>query len=105
TLLAGGTQLQDKEYEDGYFYSPTILSDINEKMKVVHEETFGPVIPLIPFTSEVEVIQKANHAKYGLVAYFYTNDLSQMHRVSEALEYGIVGVNDHAPFTVQAPFG
>ncbi|MBB6446798.1 acyl-CoA reductase-like NAD-dependent aldehyde dehydrogenase [Bacillus benzoevorans] len=60
---------------------------------------------MIRFTSEEEAIEKANHPEFGLVAYFFTNDLSHTYRVSEKLKYGMVGVNDPAPFAVQAPFG
>lgn len=105
SVLHGGERLTGEEYDNGHFYAPTILTDIKEDMKVVNEETFGPVIPLIRFTTEEEVIEKANNTNYGLASYFYTNDLGRMYRVSERLEYGMVGVNDPAPFLVQAPFG
>lgn len=104
-LLCGGVKLQDGDYANGSFYAPTVLSETNEEMIVLKEETFGPVIPLIRFTSEEEVIEKANNTQYGLVAYFYTKDLACAYRVSEKLEYGMVGVNDSSPFAVQAPFG
>ncbi|AXF55201.1 NAD-dependent succinate-semialdehyde dehydrogenase [Salicibibacter kimchii] len=104
-LVYGGSRLEDGEHANGYFYSPTVLTDTEEGMKILTEETFGPVIPLIRFSSEDEVIQKANETNYGLASYFYTKDLGRMHRVSEKLEFGIVGVNDPAPFVVQAPFG
>lgn len=105
SILCGGKALTKNEYKNGYFYSPTVLVDVNEKMKITYEETFGPVAPLIRFSTEDEVIEKANNTQYGLASYFYTNDLSRAHRVSEKLEYGMVGVNDPAPFAVQAPFG
>lgn len=105
SLICGGTRLSDGEYENGYFYSPTVLSDVTEEMVITKEETFGPVIPLIKFSSEEEVIKKANDIEYGLASYFYTEDLSRMYRISEGLEYGMVGVNDAAPFSVQVPFG
>lgn len=105
TLLTGGRRLEDRQYKNGYFYAPTVLTNVTEEMEVTVEETFGPVIPLIKFASESEVIEEANNTKYGLASYFYTNDLNRMYRVSEELEYGIVGVNDAAPFTAQAPFG
>lgn len=105
SILFGGEVLNEGKYANGYFYSPTVLTEVKEEMKITYEETFGPVAPLIRFTTEDEVIEKANNIEYGLVAYFYTNDLSRTHRVSEKLEYGMVGVNDHAPFSVQAPFG
>lgn len=104
-VLYGGEILNTGQYENGHFYSPTVLTEVNEDMKITYEETFGPIAPLIRFTSEDEVIEKANNTEYGLASYFYTNDLSRTHRVSEKLEYGMVGVNDPAPFSVQVPFG
>lgn len=104
-VLHGGEVLNEGEFANGYFYAPTVLADVTEEMAITHEETFGPVAPLIPFTSEDEVIAKANDIECGLASYFYTNDLSRAYRVSEKLEYGMVGVNDPAPFAVQNPFG
>ncbi len=74
-------------------------------MRILQEETFGPVAPLIPFRTEEEVLGLANEMPYGLAAFFYTQDLSRAVRVAERLEYGIVGVNDPLPGAVQAPFG
>lgn len=105
TILCGGKPLEGREYENGYYYPPTVLTEVTDDMKITFEETFGPVAPLIRFTSEEEVIEKANNIEYGLASYIYTNDLSRMYRVTERLEYGMVGVNDPAPFSVQAPFG
>jgi len=105
SILCGGRALTENIYENGYYYSPTVLVDVNEEMKITYEETFGPVAPLIRFSSEDEVVEKANNIEYGLASYFYTNDLSRTYRVSEKLEYGMVGVNDPAPFAVQASFG
>jgi succinate-semialdehyde dehydrogenase/glutarate-semialdehyde dehydrogenase len=104
-VLHGGHRLSDGEYSKGSYYAPTVLSNVTEGMKIVHEETFGPVAPLIRFSTEKEVIEKANNIEYGLAAYFYTKDISRVYRVMEDLEYGIVGVNDAAPFVVQGPFG
>ena len=104
-VLYGGQRLVEGEFANGSFYAPTILSNVVEGMKIVHEETFGPVAPLITFSNEQEVIEKANNTEYGLASYFYTNDLSRVYRVSEQLEYGIVGVNDSSTSVVQAPFG
>lgn len=105
SIICGGERITDSECGKGIFYAPTVLGNVHEEMIVVHEETFGPVIPLMKFSTEEEVIEKANHISYGLASYFYTNDLGRMYRVSERLEYGMVGVNDEAPFVVQAPFG
>ncbi|WP_423798667.1 NAD-dependent succinate-semialdehyde dehydrogenase [Neobacillus sp. SAB-20_R2A] len=104
-VLCGGVRLTTEEYANGYFYAPTVLADVTEEMVITREETFGPVAPLIRFQTEAEVIEKANNTNYGLASYFYTNDLSRMYRVSEKLQYGMVGVNDPAPFSMQAPFG
>lgn len=103
-LLAGGKR-PDKSILKGSFYEPTVLKNVDESMLIAHEETFGPVAPIFTFETEEEVIEKANNTPYGLAAYFYTNDLSRMYRVSEQLEYGIVGVNDTLPITVAVPFG
>lgn len=89
----------------GNFYEPTVLVDTHAEMLVEHEETFGPVLPIHAFASEEEALNKANDSRYGLAAYVYTRDLARAIRVSEKLEYGIVGVNDGVPSTVQAPFG
>lgn len=98
-VLTGGKQ------REGLYFDPTVLADVNSTMKIAYEETFGPVAPIILFDTEEEVIQLANDTPYGLAAYLYTNNLSRALRISEILEYGIVGVNDGAPSTPQAPFG
>ncbi|WP_249871634.1 NAD-dependent succinate-semialdehyde dehydrogenase [Oceanobacillus saliphilus] len=105
TVLVGGKRLTEQSYGDGFYYSPTVLGDVKEDMVITHEETFGPVAPIIKFSTEEEVIEKANNTPYGLASYFYTNDLSRSYRVSESLEYGMVGINDPAPFATQIPFG
>ncbi|MFD4932173.1 NAD-dependent succinate-semialdehyde dehydrogenase [Peribacillus butanolivorans] len=104
-ILNGGKRLSDGSYSNGNFYDPTVLSNVTDNMLITREETFGPVIPLLKFSSEEEVIERANAIEYGLASYFYTKDLSRKYRVSEQLEYGMVGVNDAIPFAVQAPFG
>ena len=89
----------------GYFYEPTILTGVTSDMDVTEEETFGPVAPLFKFETEAEVIRAANDTIFGLASYFYSNDLSRVNRVQEALEYGIVGVNTGLISTEVAPFG
>jgi succinate-semialdehyde dehydrogenase/glutarate-semialdehyde dehydrogenase len=90
---------------EGTFFEPTVLAGVTPDMRLMQEETFGPVAPVTTFTTEAEAIRMANDTPYGLAAYIWTKDLSRSHRVSEALEYGIVGVNDGAPSSAQAPFG
>lgn len=104
-VVYGGNRLTEGEYANGYFLEPTVITDITDEMKICHEETFGPVVPVITFTEEDEVIEKANNTIYGLAAYVYTQNNSRCIRVAEALEYGIVGINDGAPTQTQAPFG
>lgn len=87
------------------FFEPTVITDITSEMKILKEETFGPIAPLIRFKTEEEVIQLSNDTEFGLASYFYTNDLSRSWRVSEALEYGMVGVNTGLISTAEVPFG
>jgi succinate-semialdehyde dehydrogenase/glutarate-semialdehyde dehydrogenase len=89
----------------GNFFEPTVLTNVKPNMMVAREETFGPVAPLFRFKSEAEAIRMANDTEFGLAAYFYTRDLARSWRVSEALEYGIVGVNTGIISTEVAPFG
>ncbi|MEV0972401.1 NAD-dependent succinate-semialdehyde dehydrogenase [Microtetraspora glauca] len=104
-LLAGGRRLKEGGLGAGRFYAPTVLADIDESMRIYHEETFGPVAAIIPFDDEDEAVRKANDTEYGLASYVYTNDLGRAVRVSEALRFGIVGVNDINPTAAAAPFG
>jgi succinate-semialdehyde dehydrogenase / glutarate-semialdehyde dehydrogenase len=89
----------------GTFFQPTILTNVTPEMKVAREETFGPVAPLFRFETEAEAVRMANDTEFGLAAYFYTRDLARSWRVSEALEYGIVGLNTGIISTEVAPFG
>lgn len=89
----------------GLFFSPTVISDANMTMLLAKEETFGPVAPLFRFKTEKEVISMANDTEFGLASYFYTNDLHRAWRVSESLEYGMVGINSGIISTAVAPFG
>jgi succinate-semialdehyde dehydrogenase/glutarate-semialdehyde dehydrogenase len=91
--------------ENGYFYAPTILTNINDEMECMRDEIFGPLAPIATFKTEEEVIARANNSNYGLAAYVYTQNLSRSFRITEQLEYGIIGLNDALPSTVQAPFG
>jgi succinate-semialdehyde dehydrogenase/glutarate-semialdehyde dehydrogenase len=105
-IEAGGKGYHDIEAEDaGYFFEPTVLSHVTEDMLIMKEETFGPVMPIVTFKDEAEAIRAANNTNYGLAAYLFTESLSRGIRVSEKLEYGIVGLNDGLPSTAQAPFG
>ena len=104
-VLTGGKRLTGGEYDNGYYYAPTVLTNISPSMRLTCEEVFGPVLPLIPFDDENEAIAAANNTEYGLAGYVLVRDFSTAVRVTEALEYGIVGLNDAVPTVPQAPFG
>ncbi|KAJ6357395.1 hypothetical protein OIU78_005281 [Salix suchowensis] len=87
------------------FYEPTVISDVTEAMLLSREEVFGPVAPLLRFKTEEEAILMANNTKAGLAAYIFTNNVQRSWRVTEALEYGLVGVNEGLISTEVAPFG
>ncbi len=89
----------------GTFFEPTVIADVTPQMLVAREETFGPVAPVFRFKTEQEAIRMANDTEFGLASYFYTRDLARSWRVSEALEYGIVGINTGLISTEVAPFG
>ncbi len=100
-LVLGGS----KHSLGGTFFEPTILTDVTRDMAVTREETFGPVAPLFRFDTEDEVIAAANDTDFGLASYFYSRDMARSWRVSEALDYGMVGVNTGLISTAEAPFG
>ncbi|BBO70064.1 NAD-dependent succinate-semialdehyde dehydrogenase [Desulfosarcina alkanivorans] len=101
TLLTGGKP----HALGGTFFQPTVLGDVDADMDVAADETFGPVAPLIRFSSEADAIRMANDTPYGLAAYFYARDFGRIFRVSEALEFGMVGINAGLISTEVAPFG
>ena len=89
----------------GLFYEPTVISNVNDDMLCMKDETFGPVAPITTFKTEEEAVERANDSIYGLAAYVFTENITKGIRISEQLEYGIVGLNDGLPSTPQAPFG
>jgi succinate-semialdehyde dehydrogenase/glutarate-semialdehyde dehydrogenase len=105
TVLTGGRRLSGAGLDRGRFFAPTVLTDVTPGMDIYHEETFGPIAPVIPFDDEQDVIERANSTTYGLASYLYTNDIGRATRVSEALRFGIVGINDINPTAAAAPFG
>ncbi len=102
SLVAGGGR---PEIENGYFYNPTVLTDVTSDMRIGCDEVFGPVMAVSTFSTIDEALQLANDTPYGLAGYVMTKDLSTATRVYEGLEFGIVGVNDLVPATAEAPFG
>lgn len=100
-VLVGG----NRHELGGSFFEPTLIGDVTTEMLVANEETFGPLAPLFRFETEAEAIEMANATEYGLACYFYTQDLGRSWRVMEALEYGMVGINEGLISTEVAPFG
>ncbi len=101
TVTTGG----QRHAKGGNFFQPTILSEATSAMLVAREETFGPVAPLFRFDTEEDVVAMANDTPFGLAAYFYARDIGRVWRVAEALEFGMVGVNEGVISTELAPFG
>ncbi len=100
-VISGGKRHQ----LGGLFFEPTVLADVTEKMLIMREETFGPVVAITRFKTEAEVIAAANNSEFGLASYFYSRDIGRIWRVAEALEYGMVGVNSGVISNEVAPFG
>ncbi len=102
-VLTGGKR--SDRFPKGYFFEPTVLSGLTPDTKMLVEEPFAPVMPLLDFSNLDEVIRAANNTRYGLAAYVFTNDLSVAWKLAEGIEAGIIGVNDPVPATPQCPFG
>jgi succinate-semialdehyde dehydrogenase/glutarate-semialdehyde dehydrogenase len=101
-VLLGGNRLQGGS---GYFFEPTVLSDVPDDARLLSEEIFGPVAPIATFSTEAQALQAANRTEYGLVAYVYTRDLARAFRVCEGIETGMVGLNQGVVSNPAAPFG
>jgi succinate-semialdehyde dehydrogenase/glutarate-semialdehyde dehydrogenase len=101
TVLTGGGPVDGP----GYFYRPTVLTHLAAGSRVLSEEIFGPVAPIVSFETEAEAIDKANATEYGLIGYVFTRDLDRALRVAEALDTGMVGLNQGVASNAAAPFG
>jgi succinate-semialdehyde dehydrogenase / glutarate-semialdehyde dehydrogenase len=101
TVLTGGSRVEGR----GYFFEPTVITDVPMDARLMSEEIFGPVAPISTFRTEEEAVEKANSTEYGLASYVFTRDLGRVIRVSEALEYGMVGINQGIISNPAAPFG
>lgn len=104
-ILTGGERLSGGEYAKGYFFAPTVLAELPDDARVLNEEPFAPLAPVIRFRDTEAVIQAANRLPYGLAAYAFTESLKTAHRVSTALEAGMVGINQFGVALAEAPFG
>ena len=101
--ITGGSRSQ--RFDRGYFFEPTVMTNINREMAIMTEEPFSPVMPIMNFDTIDEAIQKANDTLFGLAAYVLTNDISVAFKMAEKLEFGTIGINDTVPATPQLPFG
>jgi succinate-semialdehyde dehydrogenase/glutarate-semialdehyde dehydrogenase len=104
-LNKGASLIGDNSDLGGSFQNPLIITNVNTSMDIYHEEVFGPVLTVIPFDEEAEVLALANDVPYGLAAYFYSQNLKQVYRISEGLEFGMIGVNEGVISNPVAPFG
>ena len=104
-LERGGELVTGGEAMGGLFYRPTVITGVPSDAAMASEETFGPVAAVARFRAEEEAVRMANDTPYGLAAYFYSRDMGRIWRVSEALEYGILGINTGFISTEVAPFG
>src|SRR5947209_13974521 len=102
-ILTGGKR--SDRFAKGYFFEPTVLAGLPPDTKMLVEEPFAPVMPLLDFSNLDEVIAAANNTRYGLAAYVFTNDLTIAWKMAEGIEAGIIGINDPVPATPQCPFG
>jgi succinate-semialdehyde dehydrogenase / glutarate-semialdehyde dehydrogenase len=102
-ILTGGKR--SDRFQKGYFFEPTVLTNVNNEVKMMTEEPFAPVMPILDFSKLDDVIRAANNTRYGLAAYVFTNDLTVAMRMAEGLEAGIIGINEPVPAVPQCPFG
>jgi len=104
-VLWGGRKLEGDEYSRGFFFMPTVLDRMDPTMRMMREETFGPVAPMMSFSTDEEALKLANDSRYGLAAYVFTGDMTRGLWLAERLEAGSVGVNTTSPIVFGAPFG
>jgi succinate-semialdehyde dehydrogenase/glutarate-semialdehyde dehydrogenase len=105
TVLTGGQRLRGEEYDKGWYFPPTIISDTNHSMKIMTEETFGSVVGIMPFETNEEAITLANDSEYGLAAYVFSEQVGTGLRMAESLEAGSVWINNISRSYHDVPFG
>jgi succinate-semialdehyde dehydrogenase / glutarate-semialdehyde dehydrogenase len=103
SVLCGGGR--NRRFERGYFFEPTVMTGVSRSMRIMQEEPFSPILPILEFKDVDDAIRQANDTPWGLAAYALTNDISTAVRLAEGLEFGIIGINDFTPAMAQCPFG
>jgi lactaldehyde dehydrogenase/glycolaldehyde dehydrogenase len=93
TIAAGGKKPEGAEFENGYWFEPTIITDVTQDMTIIHEESFGPILPVVKFSSFDQVVEYANDCEYGLAAMVFTNDMNRIMRLNDELEFGEIYIN------------
>ena len=104
-IVCGGYKLQDADFARGHYYAPTLLTGVTDDMIIAQQETFGPIAAVMSYNDESDLCAIANNTHYGLAAYIYTRDISRALLTMEALDFGIIGINDINPTSAAAPFG
>ncbi len=104
-LVYGGKAPSEAELQDGFFIEPTILTGVNNKMRVAREEIFGPVLSVIAAKDEEEIVRQANDSPFGLGAGIWTKDVQRAHRVAHALRAGTIWINSYRTISFNTPFG
>jgi betaine-aldehyde dehydrogenase len=104
-LVVGGRRPEEPELQKGFFYRPTVFADVHREMRVVREETFGPILTVERFADEEEAIALGNDTEYGLAGAVWTSDIGRAERVARALRHGTVWINDYHPYIPGAEWG
>src|SRR5690606_12450263 len=105
TVAYGGDRPKGEEYEKGYFFTPTVLTEVTPEMQIMTEETFGPAVGVMPYRTVDEAVEYSNSTRYGLACYVYTDDLHETHEFARRLQAGNIAINSPDAGVINAPYG